>query len=256
MPQHYHRVRIGLGPRAKGCLLFYGVLGVLLVIVVAVGLLLGAGNRIGLWNVPLPEGGAPIPQRLRSTAAIVQTRALYDLSKMPPDRSNREIAEGLKAALQSSDGQVRSDAAAALAAWGNPEDAVALVPIVVESADPRNLWARPAAWRSMCLLGEAQATEPLAQRLKVPRDRTAASAALLKIGAPAEAAVLDLLQDDGADIDGRLEAAVLLQHIGTGYSLPTLRRIAAAGAPRITDPAKRAIKDIEARIGDDKHTAP
>jgi HEAT repeat protein len=166
--------------------------------------------------------------------------AVVHLRDAPPARDRSRIAAALVVRLKDdSDRAVRTEAAAALATWGTADTVPALV-AALKDADP---FVKRKAMETVAKRKDPSAAGPLAACLKTERHH--AAECLKRYGPGAEEAVLPYLDDDDGWV--RLEAAKVLQEIGTAHSLPALRQAASGHDGLLPGAAKQAVNAIEQR---------
>ena len=107
---------------------------------------------------------------------------------------------------------------APFAVWGNGDSIAALIPAL------QNNFVRGEAREALCKINDPRAAEPLANLLPGLGDRASASAALKRLGQPAEKYVLPFAKHQ--DIFCAQEACRILQEIGTAECIATLTEIA------------------------------
>lgn len=155
---------------------------------------------------------------LESPALQKRKDALRRLKDAPPDPEHRaEVARAIEPLLRDPDGFARSDAAKALAIWGGPENTPALVEALRDPA----FNVRWAVLDAFAQLKDPAGAEGVAEWL--PKDRGKASEALKAMGPGAEPAVIPYLEY--LDVFTRMEAAKILQVIGTEASVGPLRKL-------------------------------
>jgi HEAT repeat protein len=166
--------------------------------------------------------------------------AALNLRDAPPGGNRAGIARALAAQLRAdADRMVRVEAAAALATWATPET----VPALIGALKDADSSVKRKAMEALAKLKDPRAAGPLAACLK--SDRFHAADCLKRFGPGAEEAVLPYLDDDDGWV--RLEAAKVLQEIGTARSLPALRQAAEGHDGLLPGAARQAVAAIERR---------
>jgi HEAT repeat protein len=147
--------------------------------------------------------------------------AVIKLATIAPDPKNRSaVSMKLAEMLRSNkSGVTPDDLAAALCVWGDAGIGNELGPLLKEDADAD---LRHAAMKVLAALKDAKSAPAIVKWLKVDSGPTVRT--LIAIGSGAEMAVLPSLKDEDAIV--RIDAATILERIGTKKSLADLTRAA------------------------------
>jgi HEAT repeat protein len=143
---------------------------------------------------------------------------------------------------------VRVEVAAALSTWATPET----VPALIRALKDADSTVQRKAMDTLAKLKDPRAAGALAACLKT--DRFHSAEVLKRFGPGAEDAVLPYLDDEDGWV--RLEAAKVLQEIGTARSLPALRKAADGHDGLLPGAAQQAVAAIEARQDRDPPNPP
>jgi hypothetical protein len=157
---------------------------------------------------------------LSSGNSISVHAALEQLQETEPEGQDENIALALAFLLSDSDRFTRLAAAKALATWGTDES----VPALLGALQDDFFLVEMEAMRTLGLLGDERAVEPLLDRLESEEKRAVASAALLDLDGIAETALIDRL--NSLDWSLRLELVRILTKIGTEEAVPRLQQLA------------------------------
>jgi hypothetical protein len=151
--------------------------------------------------------------------------AMQRLAKTTPDEHRNDIAAALEGILTGRDADfLAEDAGNALAVWWGPQTSATMLPLLDERVWPPA--KRDAAIKVMAKTRDKIAPAAIVRWIVKAPDQVVA--ALKDIGPMAEDVVLPLLHHANADV--RMNAARILQEIGTNKCLIDLRH--AANDPR------------------------
>ena len=186
---------------------------------------------------------AELVGELRSGSTARRNIALSRLANAKPTEPREEVVRALLIALDDSDWPARLWAAKALGTWGNAD----AVPPLVKLLDDPEFSVQTAAIDALGQLKHPDAAAPLARLLgkRASAGSLHARRALQAIGAPAEPAVIVVLQE--IDREARYDACKVLKEIGTKQSVPALTVAAEAADSFARFLANEAIKAIEVR---------
>jgi hypothetical protein len=190
-----------------------------------------------------PASDADVDQILAGLASPDEPRRRSAAARLPvlePNDRRAEVARALTTLLRDGDDFSRQAAARALGNWGTKQS----VPALIKAVDDDNFAVRWAAIEALGQLKDKRAAGPIAAHLKA--DAIKAVPALRALGAAAESAVLDVL-NEGREWSVRAEACRVLGAIGTSKSVPDLDRIAREDSGPLGLAAKQALRDIAAR---------
>jgi HEAT repeat protein len=142
-----------------------------------------------------------------------------------------------------SDTFVRMNAANFLGSYGTTNQ----VPVLLKLLKDSDWSSRQAAVKALSKLKDERAIQPLADLIARGGSMYGqdASSALMNFGAPAEKAVLELLNEKNADT--QRQACNILQQIGTGESLDALQKLAGDSDQSLSQAAVDAIRTIKMR---------
>jgi HEAT repeat protein len=121
------------------------------------------------------------------------------------------------------------------------------VPVLLKLLKDSDWSSRQAATKALGKLKDERAIQPLADLIARSGSMYGqdASAALINIGAPAERAVIALLNERNADT--QRQACNILQQIGTDVSLDPLQKLVGDGDQSTSQAAVEAIRAIKQR---------
>lgn len=162
-----------------------------------------------------------------------------------------ELLSLMVSLVNSGNDTLRHAGLSVLASHGTKEH----VPLLIKTLSESDSGLRGAAAKALGRLQDPRAIEPLVlmvatgqaeQSFRPSRDGTA-SEALIRIGAPAESAVLDLLKEK--NLETRIQACSILKQIGTKKSLAPLKEIIVAPSKELGDAAADACRTIQGRVG-------
>jgi hypothetical protein len=207
---------------------------------------------------PAPAPGPPTPPApadpvekalvdLDSPQDNVRRAAAARLLDMEPKKRRAEIARKLGGLIDAPDRLLDVDAVIALGVWGTAEEVPLLIKVVRNPDHP----ARNNAIESLGKLRDPRGLEAVAGALRDVRTRVAASRAVRLVGAPAEKAVLAMLdlQNLKQDLSLSNEVIDLLKAIGTQQSVPTLQQVAKGDDRFLKSLSEDALAAIAARGG-------
>ena len=148
------------------------------------------------------------------------------------------------------DDTVRRAGQTLVANFGTREQVPLLLRALKETSDSST---RNAVAKGLGRLGDPRAVEPLAEMIAAgPTDQlsyynreSAAAEALIKIGPPAESAVLTLLKEKNATT--RIVACNVLKQIGTKKSLSALKELTGNQVKEVSEAAAEAARSIQGR---------
>jgi serine/threonine protein kinase len=169
-----------------------------------------------------------------------QAEALERLAKAEPTQPLREpIVAEMKRLAADPTASLRRAAVTGLARWGG----VGTLDVLSGAMRDDDASVRRTAFEAAASLKDARAAKAIAGAME--RDRSAAGAALRRMGAVAEEAAIGLL--DSSDMWVRLEGVRVLEEVGTSRSLPALQKAARSTDGLVKMGAERAIKAVESR---------
>lgn len=182
------------------------------------------GSQVGMNPTPVPMPGGPLDVTralagLKGADPKARQEAAQWFAANPPDEARRnEASKTLEGCVEDADAAVRDNAIKAIGTWGNKESGTALVK-ALNHASPAT---RQAVLESLGKIKDERVLLAVVQRLALPQDRNAASAALKAYGPVAETVVAGVLQAS-PDRTVKVEACRILQEIGTKRSAPFLQ---------------------------------
>ena len=205
-----------------------------------VGVIVGVGRMLGLYApAPPPRpGDRPLVAKLKSGNFMVQEAALKELQALPPDRQQRDIAEGIKVVLRTGTQELKIEALKALAQWGQADDAAAVTPLL------EGRWPGMAG-EAVKTLGQLQgpvAAAALAGLLGGDQ-HDAAAQALRPFGKEAEQPLLARITSEDARV--RRTVCELLGQVGSEMSLPALRQATEDADPGVRQAATAALEALQ-----------
>jgi S1-C subfamily serine protease/HEAT repeat protein len=186
-------------------------------------------------------------KQLRASDGGRRREAADRLIKCSANEARRaEVARGLEGLLGDPDNHNQSMAFRALAVWGDARSRAA----IIDKLDDPGFRSVREAIDALGKLGPDEASaRAIAGRLK--KERGPAIEALTVMGSIAEPVALGALKEAGNDGFLRNDLLKLLGKIGTSESLSTLRDAASSASPREAGETKRALKEVEDRVGPD-----
>ena len=185
-----------------------------------------------------------MPQILADLKGMDRSRrraALERLAESKPNGRRAEVVKALDPIADDSDSVMRQALVRAAAVWGTTDN----VPALLKCLDDANALVRSETMDLLGKLHDERAVEAVARRLLDFLDRSAASSALVALGAGAEKAVVPYLQNTSAGV--RLEACNILRVIGTKQSKPALEAAAQDSNVMVATAAKQAAAAVAAR---------
>jgi HEAT repeat protein len=165
--------------------------------------------------------------------------ALERLGKAEPKELKAEIAAAMTTLAADREAGARKAAVGALARWSGVE----AVPTLSAALRDDDVWVRKAAMEGLGEIKHARAAEAVAGVIAAQRHEGAA--ALRRIGPVAEDVVIGLLKHEDGWV--RMDAAKVLEEIGSAKSLPALGVAAKERDGLVQMAAERAVKAIEER---------
>jgi serine/threonine protein kinase len=155
---------------------------------------------------------------LKSSNTVQQIFAATELSMAKRGAPNDEIETLLIGMLTSTntDWTTHRAAAAALGVWGTEKS----VEPLIAALDDSNVSIRWAAINSLAKMNDPRIADALAKHLVLDQDRVMTANTLQSLGAPAESAVIPLLQDKNPQV--RRQVCQILMRIGTTNCVPAL----------------------------------
>jgi hypothetical protein len=195
-----------------------------------------------------PEPFSPVANFRKAVAGKKHAEAVAELKRFPgkdavPDDQKRGVIADLLALTTADRADVRAAALTVLAEF-SPADGKAAVRAGLKSTDGDE---RAAACRVADRVFGADAAGDLAERLTDREDRPEAKAALIRLGAAAEAAVLPLLKSDREPV--ALVACEVLERIGGAKAEAELRALAETTKSRaVRQEATQAAETVAERV--------
>jgi len=202
---------------------------------------------------PPPPLELPLPDDVVDRALVLmqmptgseRTRGATSLAGVKSDHLKRaEVMAALEKQLRDGDRSAREAAARTLVTWVTKND----VPLILELLQGADRGAISDRVRLIEKLGESKdprAAKALAAALKEGVERSAAAAALKKIGPPAENAVIPILADPSFVI--RRAAIDVLKDIGTKKSAAALEPLSKDRSRLVARAAQEALDAIKVR---------
>lgn len=166
-----------------------------------------------------------------------------------------ELLAQMVSLLSSGNDTLRHAGLMVLASHGTREH----VPLLIKALSDSDAGLRGAVVKGLGRLQDPRAVEPLVLLVATGLDATgqsdqpfyrrnresAAGEALIRIGAPAEPAVLDLLKEK--NLETRIQACTILKQIGTKKSLGPLKELTVAPSKELGEAAAEACRAIQSR---------
>jgi hypothetical protein len=197
------------------------------------------------------EDLAKLLQRLKTEDGGSREMAARELeSQNSRLTATPELLAQMVSLLSSGNDTLRHAGLMVLASHGTKEH----VPLLIKALSDSDASLRGAAAKGLGRLQDPRAVEPLvllvaagqADQPFYGRNReSAAGEALIRIGPPAEPAVLDLLKEK--NIETRIQACSILKQIGTKKSLGPLKELTVCPSKELGEAAAEACRSIESR---------
>jgi len=180
---------------------------------------------------------------LKSPDLETRRAAMRQFNGVEVESPSAELLDLVTAMATDSDQFVRVTAANFLGSYGKTNQ----VPVLLKLLKNSDWSARQPAVRALGKLKDERAIQPLADLVARGGNMYGqdASAALINIGAPAENAVLELLNERNAETQ-RI-ACTILQQIGTSASLDALQKLVGGSEQSTSQAAVDAISSIKLR---------
>lgn len=212
-----------------------------------------AGEELAALLAPPPPPAPPrklsaadlekISADLRSPDLDTRRSALRQLSGVSVESPSNDFIDLVATMAADSDTFVHMTAASFLGTYGTTNQVPALLKLLKDSD-----WSsRQSAVKALGKLKDERAIQPLADLIARGGSMYGqdASAALMNIGAPAEKAVIGLLNERNAET--QRQACSILQQIGTGESLDALQKLVGDSEQQTSQAAVEAIRAIKQR---------
>jgi hypothetical protein len=182
-----------------------------------------AGGMAGRGRVEDDPDLAELDKNLAQLQSIDREKRLsgaWDIMgrKVGPRRD--EVRKAVGMLLDDPDGEAQKRALRVLGRWGIAED----IPLIAKFTRDRDQTVRADALNALGELKQIDGIPAIIDRFRDKEDRSIAAAALKTFGKSAAMDVATLLNDPDEDIG--LEAARVLEQIGTQESIPMLRKAA------------------------------
>ncbi|MCA9057270.1 MAG: trypsin-like peptidase domain-containing protein, partial [Planctomycetaceae bacterium] len=199
-------------------------------------------------TVPNPQLVQSLLDEIRKAEG--QSRSISQFNRLSQvavvDAEQQNVLKVCRNHLQNSSSSVRNAAAEAFCHWATTAEAKTVAEILT-TEDNTMFRARQQAIQRLAELQKADAAPAIIGVMKEGLLRSEAKAALIRIGADAEAAVLTGL-DTVSDQFARRELLEVLQSIGTEKSIKALEAIRQSGDFLLKSSAERALDAIRARL--------
>ncbi len=190
----------------------------------------------GIAELKSKADGEP-PLRVQAAANFLATPVLA--------QQREEVAAALKPLLTDHNSEARIYAAKALGKWGTPESVPALVRLTTQF-DSTERWA---AMDALAELQDERGAAAIAKRLTDGWDRQIAPKLLIRIGPPAEKAVLAVAAPT-QDVFVQQAVLSVLKEIGSQQSVPLLESWAKSVNLIVKRQADETLAAVKARLGD------
>ncbi|MDR3460580.1 MAG: HEAT repeat domain-containing protein [Verrucomicrobiae bacterium] len=180
---------------------------------------------------------------LKSPDLETRRAALRQLNGVEVETPPADFTGLIAAMALDSDSFTRMTAANFLGSHATTND----VPVLLKLLKDTDWSARQAATKALGRLKDERAIQPLADLIARGGNMYSqdASSALMNIGAPAEKAVIGLLNERNAET--QRQACTILQQIGTGDSLDALQKLVGDSEQQTSQAAADAIRAIKQR---------
>ncbi len=180
---------------------------------------------------------------LASNDVGVRRSAANRLGNATLDSPSPELLNLMASLATDSENSIRASAASFLKTYGTTNE----VPVLIKLLRDSDWNARQNAIKGLSRMKDERAIDPLVDELMRGGSpgQQEATAALVAIGAPAETAVLQMLQQKY--LETRREACRILQRIGTSKSLEPLQEIVGDPDQSLSQAAADAIRAIKFR---------
>ena len=197
------------------------------------------------------EDVAKLLQRLKTEDGGSREMAARELeSQNSRLTATPELLAQMVSLLNSGNDTLRHAGLMVLASHGTKEH----VPLLIKALSDSDASLRGALVKGLGRLQDPRAIEPLVLVLAAGQSdqpfygrnrESAAGEALIRIGPPAEPAVLDLLKEK--NIETRIQACSILKQIGTKKSLGPLKELTVGPSKELGDAAAEACRSIQSR---------
>ncbi len=180
---------------------------------------------------------------LKSPELETRRAAIRQFNGVEVESPSAELLDLVAGQALDSDSFVRMTAANFLGSYGTTNEVPALLKLLKDSD-----WSvRQPALKALGRLKDERAIQPLADLVARSGNSYGqdASSALINFGAPAEKAVLGLLNERSADT--QRQACNILQQIGTGDSLEPLQKLVGDSDQQVSQAAVDAVRAIKQR---------
>jgi hypothetical protein len=184
-----------------------------------------------------------IQSDLQSSDLEVRRAAIRQLNGVDVPAPSAELIEAVATVALDSDSFTRMTAVNFLGTYATTNQ----VPVLLKLLRDSDWSSQQPAVKALGRLKDERAIQPLADLVARGGNMYGqdASAALINIGAPAEKAVLGLLNERNADT--LRQACTILQQIGTGASLEALQKLIGDSDQQVNQAAMEAIRAIKQR---------
>jgi hypothetical protein len=189
-------------------------------------------------------------EQLKSDDFGTRQAAARDLSGGRLGAATPELLGQMASLVSDPDDTVRRAALTILANHGSKEH----VPLLIKGLNDSDTGIRAAIAKGLGRIKDPRAIEPLVNLLATgqsdpfysrPSRESAAADALVRIGPPAEPAVLALLREK--NIETRMQACTVLKQIGTKKSLGQLKELTLNPSKELSEAAAEACRSIQSR---------
>jgi hypothetical protein len=179
---------------------------------------------------------------LKSDDASTRREAMRRLNSGMPKEISSDLLDAVAGLLSESDSFTRQQAATFFADNSGKDQ----VPVLVKLLKDSNFSVRQSAVRALGRLKDVRAAAPLAELIASGQPEAHdAGDALIKIGADAESAALQLL--DEKNLETRRRACEILAQIGTQKSIEPLKNVMLSPDQSVSHAAVEAVRAIQAR---------
>jgi hypothetical protein len=204
----------------------------------------------GLETKFKPQELTKLLEQLRSEDTAARQSAARELSSSRLEVATPELVSQMISLANDPDDTVRNAALTILANHGTRDQ----VPLLIKALSSPDANVRAAIVKGLGRLKDPRAIEPLVNLLAAgqadqpfyrPNRESAAADALVRIGSPAEPAVLTLLKEK--NVETRCQACNVLKQIGTRKSLAPLKELTLNPSKELSEAAAEACRSIQAR---------
>jgi HEAT repeat protein len=192
----------------------------------------------------IPEGADSVTKslvQLKSHDKEQRKEALRRLRRTTPNNRKEEVVDALLPLLDDDDVFLVDEVLQAMDNWQSPK----AVPALIHRTKDDRVFVRRRAIKTLAEYKDPRSIEPIAERLQ--EDAFEAKDALIRMGSMVEPAMIDRLRHHESRI--RSMACEVLMYVGGIETLKAMQSIPPDPDLGVQNDARRAIKQIVARVG-------